>query len=64
LYKPQLAALFEDNWADFMTVLKAVVVKMMRRSEKVTEERDHKITALMQMNRELENREEQWKERI
>jgi predicted patatin/cPLA2 family phospholipase len=47
-----------------MTVLKAVVVKMMRRSEKVTEERDHKITALMQMNRELENREEQWKERI
>lgn len=53
LYKHQLAALFEDNWAEFMVLLKAVVVKMMRRSEKVAEERERKIGALLEMNREL-----------
>lgn len=61
LYKPQLAASFEDNWADFMGLLKTVIVKMMRRTDRLLEEKEKKIAGLLQLNRELENREDQWR---
>ena len=56
LYKPQLTATFEDNWSDFMGVLKSVVVKLLKRTDRLLEEKDKKIAGLLKINRELENR--------
>jgi hypothetical protein len=39
LYKPQLSALLEDSWAESMQILRAVIGKLNRRSDKVIEEK-------------------------
>jgi hypothetical protein len=64
LYRPQLTATFEDNWSDFMGVLKSVVTRLLRRTDRMMEERERKVASLLQLNRELEGREEAWRERI
>jgi len=51
LYKPQLTATFEDNWSDVMAVLKSVVVKLIKRTDRLMEDKDKKIVSLLQLNR-------------
>ena len=53
LYKPQLTAHFEDNWTDFMTTLKSVVVKLLKRTDRMSDEKEKKIANLLQINRDL-----------
>jgi hypothetical protein len=39
LYKPQLASMLEDNWRDFMELLRTTTIKLSKRTEKVAEEK-------------------------
>lgn len=64
LYKPQLSSLLEDSWAESMQLLRAVIVKLSKRSDKVIEEKEHKIAELLRMNRELEKEQQRWSERV
>lgn len=64
LYKPQLSSLLEDSWAESMQILRAVIVKLSKRSDKVIEEKEHKISELLRMNRELEKEQQRWSERV
>lgn len=64
LYKPQLSSLLEDSWAESMQILRAVIVKLSKRSDKVIEEKEHKINELLRMNRELEKEQQRWSERV
>jgi len=36
--------MFEDNWRDFMELLKIATIKLTKRTERVAEEKEHKIT--------------------
>lgn len=35
LYKMQLAGLFEGNWADFMDVLRNIIVRLNKRTDRL-----------------------------
>ena len=64
LYKPQLASFLEDSWVDSMQILKTVIGKLNRRNEKVIEEKERKIAELLRMNRELEQEQQRWSEKV
>lgn len=50
LYKSQLALQFEHNWAEFMDVLRSIVIKMNKRSDRKIEEKEMKIVQLLNIN--------------
>jgi hypothetical protein len=64
LYKPQLSLLLEDSWTESMQVLKSIIIKFNKRNDKVINEKEHKISELLRMNRELENEQQKWIEKI
>ena len=47
-----------------MQILRAVIVKLSKRSDRVLEEKEHKIAELLRMNRGLEQEQQRWSERV
>lgn len=47
-----------------MQVLKSIIIKFNKRNDKVINEKEHKISELLRMNRELENEQQKWIEKI
>ena len=39
LYKSNLAILFENNWARFMDILRNIIMRMIKRNDKLIEEK-------------------------
>ena len=64
LYKNQLSLQFEHNWAEFMDVLKTIVVKMIKRTDRMVEEKEVKVVQLLNINSQKEQEIQKLKDRL